>query len=303
MTEPGVVGIDAASFGRYTHLMHPLQNFQNHRVIRGNSSSSSAALRGLTFIELLVVIAIMCILVFLFLPNFCRSGRSPAVACLSNTKQLILAWSLYASDYQGALIANEPYAGAMAGTNNWIGGIMDWSANPQNTNAAFLLTNRLGDYVKSAAAYRCPADNSVSAAGPRVRSYAMNAFMSSSSNRVASASWKQFTKMSEIGRPTSMYVMVDEHANSIDDGYFFNDPSQTNVWKNLPAASHNGAACFSFADGHSEIHKWVDRSTKQAVVSGGPKPVVTIALRKTALDLAWVLERTTYRETNYVVLP
>ncbi|TAK97233.1 MAG: prepilin-type N-terminal cleavage/methylation domain-containing protein [Verrucomicrobia bacterium] len=299
-----LVGIDSAPFERYTGVMQSPPRVHRHRAVHHISSSPFAAMsHGFTLIELLVVLAIMAILIVIAFPAFDRPRPNHPIHCLSNTKQLMLGWIMYADDNQGALIANEPYAGGTAGTNNWIGGVMDWSANPQNTNADFLHTNRLGDYVKSVAAYRCPADNSVSAAGPRIRSYAMNGFMNGGSNRVTSTGWKQFTKKSEIRRPADTFVIVDEHANSIDDGYFFNDPNQTNSWKSLPAANHNGAAGFSFADGHSEIHKWVDRSTKQTVVPGRPKPVVTIAPRKTALDLAWVLERTTYPHTNSVVVP
>lgn len=258
---------------------------------------------GFTLIELLVVLAIVAVLLAIAWPAFDRPRPNRGIQCLSNTKQLTLGWMMYAEDNKGELVANEPYVGAPAPTNNWIGGVMDWSANPENTNADFLITNRLGDYVKSVAVYHCPKDESVSAAGARIRSYAMNAFMNGNTSRVTSAGWKQFTKTREIKNPTSMFVMVDEHANSIDDGYFFNDPNQTNSWKSLPAASHNGAAGFSFADGHSEIHKWVDGSTRPAIVPGGSKPVVILPSRKIATDLAWVLERTTYRDTNVVVVP
>lgn len=286
--------------------MHPLLRVPQRRVVRHVTNSPfPPTARGFTLIELLVALAITVILVVIALPVLDRPkpGRSLTIQCLNNTKQLTLGWMMYAQDNNDVLVANEPYVGATAITNNWIGGVMDWSANPQNTNTAFLLTNRLGDYIKHAGVYRCPADESVSAAGPRVRSYAMNAFMNSSSNRVANAGWKQFRKMREIKKPAEMFVIVAEQANSIDDGYFLNDPNQTNSWQSLPAANHNGAAGFSFADGHSEIHKWGDASTKQPVMPGGLKPVVTIPPRKTAVDLTWVLERTTFLETNSVANP
>jgi len=38
-----------------------------------------------------------------------------------------------------------------------------------------------------------------------------------------------------------------------------------NLWSDMPASYHNGAAGFSFADGHSEIHKWVEPVTKQPI--------------------------------------
>ena len=71
-----------------------------------------------------------------------------------------------------------------------------------------------------------------------------------------------------------------------------------NTWQNPPGANHNGAAGFSFADGHSEIHKWSDRTTLQSIAPGGPKPAINIPPGKPSRDLAWVLEHATFPDTN-----
>ena len=128
-------------------------------------------------------------------------------------------------------------------------------------------------YLKSAFAYRCLADESVSAAGPRVRSYAMNSFLGEPGPRGTVPGWRQFVKMSDVTepKPSDMVVFLDEHANSIDDGAFLVDPSHTNRWADLPASRHGGMAAMSFADGHSELHKWRDARTKQPMVPKGPK--------------------------------
>ena len=55
--------------------------------------------------------------------------------------------------------------------------------------------------------------------------------------------------------------MIDEHPDSINDGYFINNPSGT-AWQDIPASYHNGACGFSFADGHSEIKKWKSATSK-----------------------------------------
>jgi prepilin-type processing-associated H-X9-DG protein len=55
--------------------------------------------------------------------------------------------------------------------------------------------------------------------------------------------------------PAETWVYLDEHPCSINDAGFFNPHAAS--WIDQPASYHNGAAGFSFADGHSEIHKWI----------------------------------------------
>ena len=67
--------------------------------------------RGFTLLELLVVIAIILIIVGLILPAVRRARqKAQAIACLTNYRQLQLAWLLYADDYQDHLPRNEARA-------------------------------------------------------------------------------------------------------------------------------------------------------------------------------------------------
>src|SRR5208283_4327001 len=79
-------------------------------------------------------------------------------------------------------------------------------------------------------------------------------------------SWyKQFLRETDIPDPSNLYVFLEEHPDGIDDGYF-KDGANTNItssadwpggtWGNIPGSNHAGAGGFSFADGHSEMHKW-----------------------------------------------
>ena len=70
-----------------------------------------------------------------------------------------------------------------------------------------------------------------------------------------------YRKYSEIVQPSpsQVFVFLDEHPDSIDDGYFLVFLDRKFLWANLPANYHNGACGFSFADGHGEIRKWRDR--------------------------------------------
>jgi prepilin-type processing-associated H-X9-DG protein len=76
------------------------------------------------------------------------------------------------------------------------------------------------------------------------------------------STYKQFLKAASIPNPSDLFVMCDEHPDSINDGFLQTDPhtdiSQWNpaTWNDLPATYHAGACGFAFADGHSEVHKF-----------------------------------------------
>ena len=99
---------------------------------------------GFTLIELLVVVAIIGILAGLLLPALSRSkSRAQAIKCVSNYKQLVLAWTMYSGDYNGRLVYNlggNPALRTFAPTSspNWVNNIMDWNSarTSDNTNLA-----------------------------------------------------------------------------------------------------------------------------------------------------------------------
>lgn len=267
---------------------------------RRRKPSAASCNPGFTLVEVLAVLIVIVLFVAFFLPTFHRPRPGLQVRCLSNLKQMGLGWVLYYSDLGDRLITNFPYgSSAPLPTNNWVVGVMDWTSNPQNTNADLLLVGALGTYLKSPGVYRCPDDKSESAGGPRVRSYAMNGFMGNGGVESTFPGWKQCLKSSDIQRPASQFVFADEHANSIDDGFFINNPNQSNAWTDLPASGHlKGAAGFGFADGHSEIHRWVDASTRQPMKRFGSKPSVKLTKNDSGADLAWVLNATATRNPD-----
>src|SRR2546426_1044648 len=100
----------------------------------------------------------------------------------------------------------------------------------------------------------------------RVRSNSMNGFVEGGLYHDPSggSSWYQayrrYEKMSDIvdPSPSKLWVFVDEHPDSINDGWMITNVTDPNNWTDLPASYHNGACGFCFADSHAEIHKWME---------------------------------------------
>src|ERR1041384_2066547 len=117
----------------------------------------SANRAGFTLIELLVVIAIIAILAAMLLPALSKAKiKAQGIYCMSNQKQLTLAWLMYADDNQDKVPPNASGSGSRGG---WVDGWLDFNAGTKdNTNILFLLNAKIGPYTKSIGIYRCPGD-------------------------------------------------------------------------------------------------------------------------------------------------
>jgi len=258
--------------------------------------------------ELLVVLLIVSTLAALLVPALVKARqKTHGLACMNNSRQLALAWLMYADDHGGRLVENRHGNDARNGANpnNWVSGWMDWGPGSDNTNT-LLLTDpayaKLALYAaRSAKLYKCPADSFQARLnpGPRARSVSMNAALGNG-NKQNFANWSPpfffAIRLADLTKPqpADTWVFVDEHPDSINDGCFFLNPLETGAgasWKDLPASYHHGAAGFAFADGHAEIKRWLESRTRRPVTLGDFPGLAC----PYSLDYLWVAERTPRR--------
>jgi prepilin-type N-terminal cleavage/methylation domain-containing protein len=268
---------------RYQQVSQIREVFRQTAKARFETGPSAGAF---TLIELLVVIAIIAILAAILLPALARSKqKAQGIYCMNNTKQMGLAWHMYAGDNNDKLVYNTGgfYAGQSFGNEAWVAGWLQLEpggtglAAGADTNVQMLVDHNLypygaylGPYIRNPSTFKCPADHSVCKIGgityPRVRSISMNNFVGAES-----ATWESLTGNSsryticttyaQIKSPVDMFVFLDEREESINDGWFLSEPDTLwEIW-DFPASYHGQAAGYAFSDGHSEIHRWHDPRT------------------------------------------
>jgi prepilin-type N-terminal cleavage/methylation domain-containing protein/prepilin-type processing-associated H-X9-DG protein len=220
--------------------------------------------RGFTLIELIVVVATVTVLFGLMLPAMGKARiRSTDVGCLNNLRQMMVGWAMYKDDNKDILLPNGNLGGTSSET--WCSGAgQNWFNAPANINPTLYLNSLLAPYIANRIElYHCPADIIPSDNGLRIRSYSMNGNMGAAyySGSLLDGSynpgWRVYAKGSDLTKPTpqNAFIFADENMASLNDGYLqirLTFPQ----YPDIPAAYHDGAGSFSFADGHVELRHW-----------------------------------------------
>ena len=270
---------------------------------------------GFTRTDLLAIATVLTGLSVLTVASL-ANGRihNSAIVCLNNHRRLVQSWLLYADDFEGRVANNMGIPGTIDAIqsgrfDNWANNAMTWSATSStsdisNSNLNWAAKGLIAPYGDGAIdIYRCPADNYVSVQqrsrgwDSRLRSVSMNTFFGrydlnspSGPRNFFFPEYRQFMKLTDVPKPAVTWVTLDEHADSINDGLFLNQPFASG-WQDIPASYHDGACVFSYADGHSDLHRWTSATSIYPVRFSYFSRPFDAAGRE---DFAWYKERTGY---------
>ncbi len=207
--------------------------------------------RGFTLIELLVVIAIIAVLMAILIPTLHRAKeQGQRATCLSNVKQLTLAWIMYAYENEDKIVNASTFF-SRPGEPAWIG------ARWQVSGTAKELREHLKDgilykYCNDVDIFKCP-----TGIRGEVLTYAIVDAMNGATS-IPGTKDLIIKRLSQIRRPGERFVFVDEGKISPDSWTVFYDQES---WWDRPMVRHGDGTNFSFADGHSDYWKWKDPRT------------------------------------------
>ena len=231
-----------------------------------------------TLIELLVVVAIIAILASLLLPALSKSKElATGAACINGQKQLAFAFMMYADDNNEKLpvdIVNGNWV--LLGGGYWPAptySVPTTLTGKEREKFYILEAIKLGPlykYSPNAQAYHCPGDQREKlplGAGWAYDSYSKQGDLDT------------ITKRSEIRNPSRKYVFLEEADPRgfnqgtwiMDGGADIADPA-SGGWIDVFAIWHNRKSTLGFADGHVEMHRWLEKTTMDACRPGNLNP-------------------------------
>lgn len=216
---------------------------------------------GFTLIELLVVISIMAMLMSILLPGLNRAREAgKRVVCLSNLRQLTLAWNFYAIDNDDRLCSPDTYWNDTPASNYWVADGPVVPSNYTGGTRTGIEEGVLWPYTQwTLGLYKCKSDSS-----ELMRSYSI----SNSMGGYAQDGITAYQSLGEVPRPSEKIVFVDATSRLrwIADSFWPVDIDASGIrWRIFDdhniTARHADGCNSSFADFHCEYIRWRDWRT------------------------------------------
>jgi len=223
--------------------------------------------KAFTLMELLVVISIIALLMAILMPtlNKAREMGKRAV-CLSNLRQLTLAWSMYAQNNDDKLVKTmttrvqetsssprkfdwlfDVYRPEPSWVGWWFGDYGDIEAREATIKIGLIYP-----YCENLKMFACPTAKRKT----EVITYTPSAAMNSLDLYHSIFKGYTFKKLTNIKRAGERMVFLDE--GEADQDSFMLWLEDEAWWDPIPVRHGNGTT-LSFADGHAEYWKWKDK--------------------------------------------
>lgn len=216
-----------------------------------------------TLIELLVVIAVIAVLMAILMPALNRAKeQGKRAACLSNLKQLTLAWIMYADDNDDNLVNGDTGEYSIHSNETpWV--LRDWDAGMTDRQKEMAIRNgALWPYTKELRLYKCPTVGKIVRSGAQeeiFRTYSVADSMNCKNWDDMNA--KMIKKRMDIKHPAYRIVFLDDGGTTPSALGGWTVYTNQEQWWDPPPVRHGDGTTFSFADGHSDYHKWKDPRT------------------------------------------
>jgi len=262
--------------------------------MHANLKSRSGGGQAFTLIELLVVIAIIAILAAMLLPTLGRAkARAQRTRCISNLRQLGVAWQSYIDENNDCLPLNHMYRDGYGEPSSLQGSWVVGNAQRDRTTTN-LENGTLFHYAQSTELYHCPADHSTVAGQPqipRTRSYMLSGLLNGnvlSPDPIVEPRIR--TTCTRIGQPdpSRVWTFLDASEDTIYGGAFWIWPPEHQYGDRWcvfqPSDRHSDGANLTFVDGHVDFHRWL---SPKRINGGDNEPVADANDLK---DLRWLQE-------------